>query len=80
MAWETGPYDGDYIWEGEDHLEDYGADAVDYDDGVLVHCGDGGDEAVAVVPWVEVETVSGCSFDLFLVSLAVMDTGRLTVI
>jgi hypothetical protein len=36
---------------------------VDYDDCFLVHCRDGGDEVVAVVPWVEVIPVAGVALD-----------------
>ena len=65
LAGETGPYDGNDVGGGEDGLEEEGADGVDYDDGFFVGGGDGGDEGVAVVPGVEVDTVAGVAFDLW---------------
>ena len=64
LARETGPDDGDDVGGGEDGFEEEGADGVDYYDGLSVGGGDGGDERVATVPGVEVDTVAGVTFDL----------------
>jgi hypothetical protein len=63
LAGDAGPddcYDG---WESEDGFQDQGADGVDCYDGFLVDCGNGGDEAVAVVPGVEIDSIAGVVFD-----------------
>jgi len=67
LTGDTGPDYSYDVGEGEDCFEDEGSNRVDYDDGVLVDGGDGGDESISGVPGVEVLAISYGTFDLLSV-------------
>lgn len=63
LAGDAGPNNGDDVGEGEDGFHDHRTDAVDDDNGLLVHGCDGADESVARMPGVEIIAVAGVAFD-----------------
>lgn len=63
LTWKTGPDDSNDVRVLDVGFQDQGSNAVDDDNGFLVHGCDGFDEVVAVVPWVEVLSVAGVALD-----------------